>query len=1080
MILQILLVVCIVASNELKSERLFFYQSNHGDWHANRGDTILSVLNSNNYTMHHGFADAVFEMRDYDIVLLQYSFVSNPDEDVMDLQFMSDSYNNCPLFGKKVVVAVYRVQHRNDVEGCASVDTAFRYLQYIDSHLRLISAGRIRMDLETSVISNICCPCSESECYGPNQYGNFMNKVMEACKPLDTRLDMSVMTRLFLNDGFGGFAGLASLGWIKSFTNYGNYWAINNVNNDPDEAWKWDYNLSVIVHEFGHTMGFGHASATDLSSIGFLKDYTSPDNYGDGGSVMGGGSSWDTIAGPTHYYYRMSIESVEPFWFKMASENSRTRIRLFAWDHPYSRPFLGIEAASHADSDMISGIPFSDNTLAFEFPWTQSTVCSTVSSDVSFGSFFLEYRSKKGNQNGAGNRGVRVIQGRVDKSGFDHTRQVMLSANTDGLSVWADSVIPAGVLWVPDQADVGTIGVRILKIHSVSNSIKESQLDDAVQSLDAIPYMEVEVSYAPGVRYIPPLHPDPMPRFLVSPNLYHCTSDEMNRSFTCELLGVNHFWIYMKPYAHRGHPRVFSLDGKSYLDSAAATVVSLPSRDRSSFQFFYGDYTRHQWTVTVTRANSAGSGHNWMNARLFKRDISGTDDQFELVGSGCVFLASGITGESIELIDLFGYNETVSIPNGGSTILFLQPSHPLPGYYEAFIQGRNGNSIVYSQRLANMVVTLSEPRIAVSLLNSETVALSSVGIPTSHFTFPTFYKPRSLGANEWLNLMLTEWTFDDYMLIDFEGAIPRDLTLTLDTDNGVFSLSLRRLATLSPISLKLSYKQVIDLGSIDGMIHRIQFNKEISLLSVRVVLQSNPGNIQFTQQKGQDYFNVGSDRYNGEYDGFTGFEAQEYECEFKGKKYNLNADRGDEYVIDMKDVSPLYGWQRVLIWIGIGLCIILVIGVIWMCAVCCGKRKRKQLEVPKSSVKTIPQPNPSSPKQKPLKSLSPQPKPQSPKPLSPQLKPLSPKQLPPKPSSPKSLPPMPSQPKPSSPKQLPPKPTSPQNKPSSPKNLPPKNLPPKPQSSKQFTVSPIPSLPSKPPKSSSSKLVEPPSGSWHM
>ena len=141
-----------------------------------------------------------------------------------------------------------------------------------------------------------------------------MNKVMEACKPLDTRLDMPVMTRLFLNDGFGGFAGLASLGWIHSFTNFGNYWAINNVNNDPDEAWKWDYNLSVIVHEFGHTMGFGHASSSDLSTIGFLKDFVSPDNYGDGGSVMGGGSSWDTIAGPTHYYYRMSVESVEPFW----------------------------------------------------------------------------------------------------------------------------------------------------------------------------------------------------------------------------------------------------------------------------------------------------------------------------------------------------------------------------------------------------------------------------------------------------------------------------------------------------------------------------------------------------------------------------------------------------------------------------------------------------------------------------------------------------------------------------------------------------------------------------------------------
>lgn len=50
------------------------------------------------------------------LILHQYSFLSNPDEDVMSTKLMSDSFNNCPLFGKKVVVAVYRVQHRNDVE----------------------------------------------------------------------------------------------------------------------------------------------------------------------------------------------------------------------------------------------------------------------------------------------------------------------------------------------------------------------------------------------------------------------------------------------------------------------------------------------------------------------------------------------------------------------------------------------------------------------------------------------------------------------------------------------------------------------------------------------------------------------------------------------------------------------------------------------------------------------------------------------------------------------------------------------------------------------------------------------------
>lgn len=321
-----------------------------------------------------------------------------------------------------------------------------------------------------------------------------------------------------------------------------------------------------------------------------------------------------------------------------------------------------------------------------------------------------------------------------------------------------------------------------------------------------------------------------------------------------------------------------------------------------------------------------------------------------------------------------------------------------------------------------------------------------------------------------VDLMLTEWTFGDYLLIDFEDALPRDLTLIMDTDNGIISLSLRRLATLSHISLKLSYKQMIDLGSFDGMIHRIQFNKRVSLLSVRVILKSNPGNIQFTQQKGQDFYNIGSTRFKGEYDGFTGFEAHEYECEFNGKKYTLNADRGDEYVIGMRDVSPLHTWQRVLIGIGIGFCVLIVIGVLWMCVVCCGKRKRKQLEVSKAPVRKATL-NPSSPKQKPI----------PPKPVSPQLKPSSPKQVPSKPSSPQLKPSSPKSlpSKPSSPKPLPSKPSSPQLKPSSPKPLPPKPSSPQQVPSKsQFTPSPIPSLPPKPSKTS--KLPGPPPGSWKM
>ena len=256
-----------VATCQWTERKLFFYQASNHAWHVNEGDDVLVVSNSASFPLQHGFALANYSRVDFTAILSSYSFLSSTDTVAMKTHALSEdsSYNDCPLFGKKVMVTVYRVQHRQNKEGCVSVETVQRYFKYLDSHLRLQSGNRIRFDMDASIISNVCCPCSEEECYGPDQYQNFMSVVMKNCRALDPRLNNSPMTRIFLNDGFGGFAGLASLGYIDAFTNYGNYWAINNVNNDPDAFWKWEYNLSVLVHEFGHTMGFGHAASSPIS-----------------------------------------------------------------------------------------------------------------------------------------------------------------------------------------------------------------------------------------------------------------------------------------------------------------------------------------------------------------------------------------------------------------------------------------------------------------------------------------------------------------------------------------------------------------------------------------------------------------------------------------------------------------------------------------------------------------------------------------------------------------------------------------------------------------------------------------------
>ena len=933
-----------IAFCQFFEEELFFYQASRGLWHANRGDTIVTVTNPDDFGVQHGYAIAKFNCSLYDITLLNYTFIRNPDIHMKGLNLKSEStsYNDCPLFGKKVVVAVYRVQHRNNQEGCVSVETVERYFQYLDSHLRLISANRIRFDMDNSVISNVCCPCSEEECYGPNQYQVFMNKVMEGCKPLDSRLNMAPMTRLFFNDDFGGFAGLASLGQIESFTNNGNYWAINNVNNDPDEMWKWEYNLSVLVHEFGHTMGMGHAAYTEANPTYFLQDYTKPDNYGDGGNVMGSGNYWDTVISPSHYYYRLSKAKVEPFWYSTAEDVDRRTIRLFAWDHPYSRPFLGVEEPRYDDNEVIDGVSYRDNVMTLEIPYNREDMCSTISEDVRYGSFYLEYRNKKGGQQGAAHRGVRLIQGRVEKDNFDQTRSLILSAGVDGLFSWADSSIPVGVWWVPRDADLGTIGIRIRKIHTVTDWMDEALLDDPVQPLENIPYVELEYSYAPNVKYIPPNQPSPLPSFVFSPNVFGC---EMNSNITgweCSVIGVNRFWAYMKPFAHRGHPRVFSLDTSSLISTASSSVVSLPSRARSGWTHFYGDTTRGRCTVKISAVDSSGSAEPWLRVQLYRKKQSEPESAYKLYHSGDAVYVRSINVEEqdeVYILDLFGHEERISVAAGTQSFMHVLPERVLPGLYEGYIMKRRGGVPVFAARFSQMVSEMKSNRLAVQILDSNQVEVSSAAIPSSRFSFPSMLFSRSLKQSERLAVMFQDWTFGDYLLVDFSGKLPRSLLFYLETDNGDIVFDLKRFSGVSDLTLKLTYRQVIAAGSVAGHIHYVWFNKGVTLLSIRPVLASNVANIQTTFNGKEEVVDDGDYRLKGTIAGFQGFEDVSYTGSLNGWRYTVSTTDANGQVVRFADQGVNISASMVVF---IVVLVILFIVLVFVVRVSM-KRKRKNL-----------------------------------------------------------------------------------------------------------------------------------------
>ena len=924
----------------------------------------------------------------YNLTLVDYNFIWSPDVNVKALNLRSEktSYNDCPLFGKKVVVTVYRVQHRNNQEGCVSEATIRRYFQYMDSHLRLISGNRIRFDMENSVISNVCCPCSEEECYGPDDYHNFMNRVMDACKPLDPRLDKSSMTRMFFNDAFGGFAGLASVGWIPSFTNNGNYWAICNVNNDPDEMWKWEYNLSVLVHEFGHTMGMNHASYPEEKPTYFLRDYLNPNNYGDGGSIMGGGNYWDTVVSPSQFFYRYSVSKVEPFWYRTAEDVDRKTVRLFAWDHPYSRPFLGIEEPRFKDEDLISGIPYKDNMMTLEVPYNRADMCSTISENVNYGSFYLEYRNKKGNQKGAANRGVRLIQGRVDKSGYDSALSLLLSAGVDGLFSWGDSVIPVGVWWHPKEADLGTIGIHITKINSVTDWMDEALLDDPVQPLENIPYMELEYSYAPNVKYIPPNQPAPLPSFAFSPNIFGCVMNSNVTGWECSVMGERRFWAYMKPSAHRGHPRVFSFDTSSFISSASSSVVSLPGRQRNEWTHFFGDTTRGRCTVRITQVESPGTATAWLNAQLYRKKTGDPASAYQLYHTGDAVLARQLNvgeGEEVFLMDLYGTEEKLAVDVGTESLVAPLSSKALPGLYEGFVVKKKAGEIVYAARFSQLVGEMKSNRLAIRIIDDEQVEVSSAGIPSSRFSFPTMIQPRSLGKWEKLPVMFQDWTFGDYLFIDFSGKTPRSLILYLETDNGEISFDLKRFSGVADLTLKLTYRQLIAAGAVSSKIDYLWFNKAVTVLSVRPVLASNVGNIQGNANANEQELDAGAFRVKGVIGGFQGFVDCSYTGTLNGWKYSVSTAEPSGQSVRFVHSGINFSASSVIV------IVVIVIVLILLLFVVCSLRKRDRVDLPSSSSSSFqapprrqPQPKPqnSQPRQLQRRTTPPPPPPSSAKP----------------------------------------------------------------------------------------------------
>ena len=228
--------------------------------------------------------------------------------------------------------------------------------------------------------------------------------------------------------------------------------------------------------------------------------------------------------------------------------------------------------------------------------------------------------------------------------------------------------------------------------------------------------------------------------------------------------------------------------------------------------------------------------------------------------------------------------------------------------------------------------------------------------------------------------MFQDWTFGDFLLFDFAGTFPSNCFLFLETDNGVVSLSLRRLQKEKNVSLKLPYAQVIELGSFDGQIHFVWFSHAVTLLSVRAALASKVGAGEGTQSAKQDFYNLGGYRYKGVIGGFTGFAPRQYEARFGGRRYAVDTETPAGVAVRLRDESSGSAFLR---WLAIAVGVVVALGVLWcLVAACrCRAKERTTASLPRSApAKKKTAPKPAVAKPAPAKPITAKPAPAKPAP----------------------------------------------------------------------------------------------------
>lgn len=798
------------------------------------------------------------------------------------------------MFDRKFRAAMIR---HNLTDGpCFTMEAAKNHLHYLNLMLKLLSGYRSIYDEDESFITPGCVFCNSS-CY--KDYGSAYRCGWENAVKLFPDIDKRpYSTQIHFFSWYFQWSGLAAHSSEWAWLNYGNYWALIQMMSGQGPFGVY----GTTAHEVGHNMGYNHANKPGSR---FVKNYHSPDGYGDSGSYMGYGDHWYNIPNPAHWINVNNGRQLFPPWVRRC-EDGVIKYRLFAWDYPYTRVFLGDEKRiTYRDNDIIDGIKFKYNTAGLIIEYGNSTF-NTQLTPLLHGSICMSYHWFEDGYESYMKKGVKFTigdysTGREDLGSFAQ----YLNAEVDDNQGYHASEIPLNYVKVP-ELDIGTMKFRITKFHAIKAVDPDASLLEEfpkhVVKMEDIPYVEVEVTHLPNVPIVKPTRSAPVPDMLFSPSLIDCKYK--NNQYECNYYNDFNYWTYVKqgPSRNNSLPRLYtSKAGDDTKFNGRLGMVSLPGISIGSHSI-----------VTGTMDTEIVRKTSFEFKQMAQSDSSITVDYYPLCALKKMnnqttiyepYVFPGLEYERYDVAILNNFNLTkyervtlrdlyfndfdINMINANTTntgILLFRP-FAIQQFSRLFLSLENPLGYIRNQHVITRLFSQTSKRIAIENYNAldETYTVIPASL-SKRKTSNSFAGPIKMVSNLWYYYPFTDVDVRDYLFVDFEGSVPSDLKIVIETEIGLFEKELGYLSRFNDISVAISIHEISVKTGGWGEIYRFRFNREITLLSLRLSLLPNhkvviPDGVSFINRTvliGEDKFQLECGRMERD------FKIEEFNVTFLG------------------------------------------------------------------------------------------------------------------------------------------------------------------------------------------------------